>query len=133
MSWIEKYSVNHKYTFFTHIDFNNITGGPPELCGWDLSSGEDKFCCEDLHGEPSLRSRRNLVTNPQPPLYPEKESGNARPCRDHSPECARWASVKPDSCKPHPDPLSAESLDHSYQFMREACMESCGRCQDFVG
>ena len=73
------------------------------------------------------------MTEPQPPLYPEKASGNARPCRDHSPECARWAKVKPDSCKPHPDPSSAESLDHSYQFMREACMESCGRCQDNVG
>ena len=40
---------------------------------------------------------------PQSPLFPEKNSGAARPCRDQSPECPRWAENKPDSCDPHPD------------------------------
>ena len=110
-------------------DFSNITNGPPTLCGYDVNTGEDKFCCKDL--DPSTLR----VSMPQSPLFPETNSGAARPCRDHSPECPRWAETKPDSCDPHPDlddPDSIEASDHSYEFMREACMESCGRCQDKV-
>ena len=94
-----------------------------------MNTGEDKFCCKDL--DPSTLR----VSMPQSPLFPETNSGAARPCRDHSPECPRWAETKPDSCDPHPDlddPDSIEASDHSYEFMREACMESCGRCQDKV-
>ena len=28
------------------LDFNNST--PPESCGFDKVTGEDKFCCSDL-------------------------------------------------------------------------------------
>ena len=91
-----------------------------------METGEDKFCCKDLD------QSTPRVSMPQSPLFPEKSSGTARPCRDHSPECPRWAKTKPNSCDPHPDPGSQESAENSYEFMREACMESCGRCQDKV-
>ena len=51
-------------------DFSNITDGPPTLCGYDVNTGEDKFCCKDL--DPS-----NLrVSMPQSPLFPETNSGS---------------------------------------------------------
>ena len=112
--------------FLTLVDFNEKTNGPPKLCGWDLETGEDKFCCKDL--DPSTPR----VNMPQPPMFPEKGSNEARPCRDHSTECPKWAKNRPDSCKPHPDPLSNGSINHSYEFMREACMETCGRCENNV-
>ena len=44
-----------------------------------------------------------------------------------------WQSVLPYYHNPDiADPESLEAPDHSYEFMREACMESCGRCQDKV-
>ena len=112
--------------FLNLVDFNEKMNGPPILCGWDLETGEDKFCCKDL--DPTTPR----VNMPQPPMFPEKGSNEARPCRDHSTECPKWAKNRPDSCKPHPDPSSNESINHSYEFMREACMETCGRCENNV-
>ena len=106
--------------------FPDFSGkGPPTLCGWDVDTGEDKFCCKDLDS--------GGVSMPQPPLFPDKDTNEARPCRDHSKECPKWAKKKPDSCHPSQEsPESDEFLKHSYEFMREGCMESCGRCGNDV-
>ena len=121
-NWFSQRHLNLNLT----PDFSNIAGGPPTLCGWDVDTGEDKFCCKDL--DPSTPR----VFMPQPAIFPEKNSNSPRQCRDHSPQCKIWAKNKPDSCKPHPKPDSFEAVDHSYEFMREACMETCGRCKNNV-
>ena len=89
---------------------------PPQSCGYDETSGEDTFCCEDT--DPS--SQR--VDKPQPPLFPN-DGSNSRSCIDHTSHCARWVKDHPESCK---------AGNPGYAFMREVCQESCGRCTDKV-
>ena len=85
---------------------------PPQSCGYDDSTGEDRFCCKDTDPDTPR------IENPQPPLFP-KEDLNPRPCLDHSSHCTRWAEDHPESCEPG---------NPGYPFMREACQDSCGRC-----
>ena len=56
------------------IDFSN-DDGPPEYCGFDETTGEDKFCCSDTNGQP--------ITENQPPQFPTS-SNKPRPCIDHT-------------------------------------------------
>ena len=95
-------------------DFSNLTNSP-QSCGYDESSGEDKICCGDLNGE--------RIITPHYPKFPQQNLAEARPCMDHTKYCTDWIQKYPESCSPGHE---------SYIFMREACMESCGRCESYV-
>ena len=88
-------------------DFSGDT--PPLTCGYDNETGKDKFCCFDNE---NLNS--TLVVVAQTPQFP---------CQDHTTLCEKWLRSHPGSCHPS---------HRSYEFMRVACMESCGRCEDKV-
>lgn len=95
------------------VDFHKTS--PPRNCGYDETTGEDKFCCAYLDGQ-------KIDIPPQPPQFPEK-GWKARPCQDHITLCKKWVKSHPDSC----------TQDHkSFEFMKVACMESCGRCNGKV-
>ena len=94
-----------------------INAKPPEACGYDESTGEDKFCCKDL----DVNSQH--VNEPQKPLFTDKRTGEAYPCMDQTSHCERWIKINPESCNPdHKNPATGLS---SYKFMREVCQESC--------
>ena len=46
------------------LDFSN--NEPPQSCGYDDSTGEDRFCCAEVQ-----RRDGTYVTKPQPPLFPK--------------------------------------------------------------
>ena len=100
--------------FFSSLDFNEPI--PPESCGFDLSTGEDKFCCADL----DLNAKS--VENPQLPLFPGT-NGKARPCMDQTSNCEKWAKSNPENCSPKYGSLGQS--ENRYPFMREVCQESC--------
>ena len=104
---LKKYTY-HKITKSLSLDFNSTI--PPKYCGFD-KSGDDKLCCSDLNGIPT-------VAVPQNPKYPISNP-KLFDCVDHTPECSRWAKTHPDSCSPGHD---------SYEFMRSACQKTCRRC-----
>ena len=105
----------------THIiyvlDFNNSM--PPESCGFDKVTGEDKFCCSDLGPE------QKLVEEPQLPLFLDKNS-KAHPCMDQSSHCKKWIENSPGSCTPRFDATFGNARN-SYSFMREVCQETCNQ------
>ena len=96
------------YSTFFSKDFLNDQ--PPDNCGFDPLTGEDRFCC----------SGSDLINvSPQAPQFPRPGSRIPRPCIDHTTHCSRWAKKYPDSCLPG---------NPGYEFMREACQQSCERC-----
>ena len=84
----------------------------PSYCGFSDQTGEDQFCCaeNDSVGNNSI---------PQPPRF--NQSGKAWPCEDHTEMCTKWATK--GGCDP---------IHDSYSFMKFACMESCGICNNNV-
>ena len=108
--------------FFPYIDFNNTT--PPESCGFDLTTGEDKFCCTDLG------PNSQLVNEPQKPLFKQND-GTAYPCMDYTSKCEEWTRNYPEHCSPDYTP-SGYSVNR-YPFMREVCQESCRKIQESQG
>ena len=84
----------------------------PFYCGFSDQTGEDQFCCaeNDSVGNNSI---------PQPPRF--NQSGKAWPCEDHTEMCTKWATK--GGCDP---------IHDSYSFMKFACMESCGICNNNV-
>ena len=70
--------------WFTFSDFSNAL--PPDSCGFDETTGEDKFCC--TFADPSSVG----VDQTQPPIFPI-DGSNPRPCIDHTSHCTRWFSV----------------------------------------
>ena len=99
------------------LDFENEKE-PPTPCGYDKTTGEDKFCCSDLESD--------YRHQPQPPLFPDPNNpSRARPCIDQTPKhCQRWILANRDSCKPsHRNKLGFSS----YEFMREVCQETCSK------
>ena len=107
--------------FFPYIDFNNTA--PPESCGFDLTTGEDKFCCSDLG------PNSQLVNKPQKPIF-KQNNGKAYPCMDITPKCEQWVKNYPEHC--NPDYSSGYSVNR-YPFMREVCQESCRKIQESQG
>ena len=104
-------TISHfQFSFF--IDFSNLT--PPESCGFDLSTGEDKFCCAHVDKDPVLES--------QPPLFKDK-NGKAYPCMDQTSHCEKWVQKFPENCEPNYDTYGFS--ENRYPFMREVCQESC--------
>ena len=97
------------YYFNLFADFNQDK--PPSTCSYDKTTGEDKFCCQDLGPD------RQRITEPQAPQFP------SYPCIDHTSHCSRWVKNEPKSCN---------SEHKSYPFMRESCQKTCGRCGDKV-
>ena len=110
------------YGLFPNTDFNNTT--PPESCGFDLTTGEDKFCCSDLG------PNSKLVNEPQKPLFKQND-GTAYPCMDHTSKCEEWTRNYPEHCSPDYTP-SGYSVNR-YPFMREVCQESCRKIQESQG
>ena len=112
------------YGLFSNTDFNNTT--PPESCGFDLTTGEDKFCCTDLG------PNSQLVNEPQKPLFkPERHDRTAYPCMDYTSKCEEWTRYYPEHCSPDYTP-SGYSVNR-YPFMREVCQESCRKIQESQG
>ena len=107
--------------FFPYIDFNNTS--PPESCGFDLTTGEDKFCCNDLG------PNSQIVDKSQKPIF-KQNNGKAYPCMDNTPKCEEWTKNYPEHCTP--DYSSGYSVNR-YPFMREVCQESCRKLQEFQG
>ena len=102
---------------FYVLDFNRSM--PPESCGFDKVTGEDKFCCSDLGPE------QKLVEEPQLPLFLDKNS-KAYPCMDQSSHCQKWIENSPGSCIPRFEATHGNARN-SYSFMREVCQETCNQ------
>ena len=114
--------TKHIYGLFSNTDFNNTT--PPESCGFDLITGQDKFCCSDLG------PNSKLVNEPQKPIF-KQNNGKAYPCIDYTPKCEEWSRNYPEHCSPDYTP-SGYSVNR-YPFMREVCQESCRKIQKSQG
>ena len=80
-------------------------------------SGEDLFCCIG-----SANSEGLELEFPQYPIF--EQNGQAWKCQDHAEICEKWAKDNPESC--------TDSNHPSYKFMKLACMESCGFCEEHV-
>ena len=98
-------------------DFTNST--PPQSCGFDRETGEDKFCCLDSDSD------NKRIKTPQPPLF--KKDSKAYPCVDHTPYCKQWLKNNDFHCTPNyrKDKNNFLRSWNSYPFMREVCQESC--------
>ena len=104
------------------LDFEN--NRPPASCGFDLSTGEDKFCC----AAQDFESKK--IIQPQDPLYTQK-NGKAYPCIDFTTYCKQWADDYPQNC--YPNYNNESDLMNRYPFMREVCQKSCQEIADKDG
>ena len=108
--------VGNKCLPMSQCNLQNLSNSdePPISCGFSDQTGEDHFCCAEKSSAES-NNGNNIV--PQPPLF--NQSGQAWPCVDHTEMCPKWIK----GCDP----------DHeSYEFMKFACMETCGICKNEV-